>query len=244
MPYPMGSCRNAFVLVVLCLLPRAVAAQEPPTPGPPATGTGACTIVGPLLGPTDFGVAAGQPLADASAILLPDGRVRMYIYAQSRGIVSAISLTTEGVSFAAEPGTRLPDGSGMPRVVANPSGGWRLFFISGGGIRSAVSTDGLSFTVENGFRITAEAAGFTGTTAGAASGATVIRPAGGRYRMYFSDLPRPGDPPGGHWIKSAVSIDQLTWTVEEGISLGPGAPVLTEGTINLARCPDASTAAM
>ncbi|OFW14646.1 MAG: hypothetical protein A3F70_09240 [Acidobacteria bacterium RIFCSPLOWO2_12_FULL_67_14] len=218
-----------FLGLACWLLPSAAAAQEPPRPEPPTGAAGACTIVGPLLGPTDFGVAAGQPLADASATLLPDGRVRMYIFAQGRGIVSAVSLTTEGVSFAPEAGTRLPDGAGMPRVVVNPSGGWRLFFISGNGIRSAVSTDGLTFTIESGFRITAEAAGFTtGTTAGAASGATVIRLADLRYRMYFSDLPRPGDPPGSHRIKSAVSTDQLAWTVEPEVRIGPGAPVLTE----------------
>ncbi len=167
-------------------------------------------------------------LADTSATLLPDGRVRMYIFGQGRGVVSAVSVAADGAAFVAEAGSRLPDGSGMPRVVVNPAGGWRLYFTSGGGIRSAVSTNGLNFTVEEGFRITAEAAGFTGTTAGAASGATVIRLADGRYRMYFSDLPRPGDPPGGHYIKSAVSTDQLRWTMEAGVRVGPGAPTLTE----------------
>jgi hypothetical protein len=184
--------------------------------------------VGPLLGPGDFGVPAGQVLADTSATLLPDGRVRMYIFGQGRGVVSAVSLAPDGAAFVAEAGSRLPDGSGMPRVVVSPTGGWRLYFTSGEGIRSAVSTDGLNFTVEEGFRITAEMAGFAGTTAGAASGATVIRLADGRYRMYFSDLPRPGDPPGGHYIKSAVSPDQLQWTMEEGVRVGPGAPALTE----------------
>lgn len=212
------------VLAALCLLPGAAAAQMEP----PAGAAGACTIAGPLLGPSDFGVAAGQPVADATAALLADGRVRLYMHAQGRGIVSAVSTSTDGASFVAEAGARLPDGSGMPRVVARPAGGWRLYFSSGGGIRSAVSTDGLTFTVESGFRITQEAAGFTGTTVSATSGATVIRLADGRYRMYFSDLPRPGDPPGGHRIKSAVSADQLAWTVEAGIRIGPGAPVLTE----------------
>ena len=186
--------------------------------------------MGPLLAPSDFGIPAGQVLADTSATLLPDGRVRMYIFGQGRGVVSAISTAPDGASFVAEAGSRLPDGSGMPRVVAIPTGGWRLYFTSGGGIRSAVTTDGLNFTVEPGFRITAEAAGFTGTTAGATSGATVIRLTDGRYRMYFSDLPRPGDPPGGHYIKSAVSADQLQWTMEAGVRVGPGAPVLTESS--------------
>ena len=220
---PRNSGRLACALA-LCLLPRAAAAQMTP----PDTGTGACTIVGPLLGPSDFGVPAGQPVADATAALLPDGRVRLYMHAQGRGIVSAMSLTADGASFVAEAGTRLPDGSGMPRIVVNPSGGWRLFFSSGGGIKSALSADGLTFTIESGFRVTQEAAGFTGTTVSATTGPTVIRLADGRDRMYFSDLPRPGDPPGGHRIKSAVSTDQLTWTVEAGIRIGPGAPVLTE----------------
>lgn len=219
-----GIFRTISVLALVALIPSAATAQTPPS-----TAAGACTIVGQLLAPTDFGVAAGLPLADTSAVLLPDGRVRMYMFAQGVGIVTAVSVGTDGASFIPEAGARLPDGSGMPRAVAMPGGGWRLFYINGDGIQSAVSTDGLNFTVEDGFRITAEAAGFTGSTAGGAtSGATVTQLADGRYRMYFSDLPRPGDAPGGHWIKSAISTDQLTWIVEEGIRLGPGAPVLTD----------------
>jgi hypothetical protein len=180
-----------------------------------------------LLGPSDFGVAAGLPLADGSAVRLEDGRVRLYMFAQGVGIVSAVSIAADGLTFQPEPGTRLPDGSGMPRVVANPRGGWRLFFTSANGIKSAVSADGLTFTEEPGFRITALQAGFSDTTVAATSGATVTRLADGRFRMYFSDLPRPGDPPGNHRIKSAVSTDMLAWTVEEGVHLGPGAPFIT-----------------
>jgi len=211
-------------IALISLLPYEATAQTPPS-----TAAGACTFVGQLLGPSDFGVAAGLPLADTSAVLLPDGRVRMYMFAQGVGIVTAVSVGTDGASFIPEAGARLPDGSGMPRAVAMQGGGWRLFYISGDGIRSAVSTDGLNFTVEDEFRITAEAAGFTGSTAGGAtSGATLTQLADGRYRMYFSDLPRPDDTPGGHWIKSAISTDQLTWVVEEGVRLGAGAPVLTD----------------
>lgn len=224
--------RTACLVAMLGLIPGMSQAQEPPVPmppvpGPPATGTGICTIHGPVLGPSDFGVPAGGVLADTSGIRLADGRVRLYTFAQGRGIVSAISLTTEGISFTPEAGARLPDGSGMPRIVPMPDGRLRLFYSSMGGIKSAVSSDGLTFTIEAGFRITAEAAGFTHTTAAATSGATVTRIADGRYRMYFSDLPRPGDPPGMHLIKSAVSTDMLAWTMEAGVRLGPGAPVLT-----------------
>lgn len=201
----MSLYRTVFAVALIGLVPYEATAQTPPS-----TAAGACTIVGQLLAPSDFGVAAGLPLADTSAVLLPDGRVRMYMFAQGVGIVTAVSVGTDGASFIPEAGARLPDGSGMPRAVAMPGGGWRLFYINGSGIQSAVSTDGLNFTVEDGFRITAEAAGVGGSTAGATSGATVTQLADGRYRMYFSDLPRPGDAPGGHWIKSAVSTDQLT----------------------------------
>ena len=77
-------CRTASALVLVCLLPYEATAQEP-APSPPASAAGACTIVGPVLGPSDFGVAAGLPLADTSAVLLEDGRVRMYMFAQDRG---------------------------------------------------------------------------------------------------------------------------------------------------------------
>ena len=238
-PFPVAA------LVALLCLPVPAAAQEPPMPSPgqppqgqpplgqppsgmpaPSPATGVCTVYGPVLGPTDFGVAAGEVLADTSGIRLADGRVRLYTFAQGRGIVSAVSITAEALAFAAEPGARLPDGSGMPRVVGLPDGRVRLFFTSGGGIKSATSADGLTFAVEPGFRITAEAADFGSTTARATSGATVARLADGRYRMYFSDLPRPGDPPGNHLVKSAVSSDMLTWTMEPGVRLGTGAPVL------------------
>ena len=234
----MSLYRTIFALALIGLLPHEATAQgdpmdpmpdPPPGQTPPSTAAGACTIVGQLLGPTDFGVAAGLPLADMSAVLLADGRVRMYMFAQDLGIVSALSVSTDGASFIPEAGTRLPDGSGMPRAVAAPEGGLRMFFISGDGIKSAVSADGLTFTIEEGFRITAEAAGFGSPTAlRPTSGASVVQLADGTYRMYFSDLPRPGDPPGDHWIKSAVSTDQLIWTVEDGVRIGPGAPVLTE----------------
>ncbi|MBM3779284.1 MAG: hypothetical protein FJW23_13790 [Acidimicrobiia bacterium] len=240
--------RSTFVraAALLGMLPLVAAAQAPPaapTPSPggptppavPAAPVGVCTIVGPVLRPTDFGVPAGQPVADATAVRLADGRVRLYAFAQGLGIVSAVSLTPAGVSFVAEPGVRLPDGSGMPRAVVLADGRVRLFYTSGNGIRSATSLDGLTFVDESGFRLTAVDAGFAqaaspvpgapssampGAADGATSGPTIVPLADGRFRMYFSDLPRPGGTPGGHLVKSAVSIDQLTWTVESGVRLG------------------------
>ena len=56
------------------------------------------------LQPSDFGVAAGLPVADVSAVKLPDGRWRIYAFAQNQGIVSAIS--NDGLIFKAENGVR------------------------------------------------------------------------------------------------------------------------------------------
>jgi len=213
---------------------------EPPTTPPVNGGTqapghgannptavGVCEVRGQVLAPSDFGIQAGLPLADMSAVRLADGRIRLYMFGQGRGIVSAVSTGPDGLSFIPEAGVRLPDGRGMPRAVVLPDGRIRLFHTSGDGIKSAVSPDGLTFVEEAGFRISKEQAGFVGTTVSATSGATVISLADGRYRMYFSDLPRPGDAPGGHLVKSAVSTDMLTWTMEAGVRLGPGAPVLS-----------------
>lgn len=202
----------------------------PTTPGRMVQATGVCQIHGPVLTPTDFNVAAGLPVADMSAVVLEDGRIRLYVFAQGQGIVSATSITPEGLAFVADPGQRLGDGSGMPRIVRRPEGGYRLFFISGDGIKSATSEDGLNFTVEAGFRISKEQAGLTDAAGNlqALSGATILRLQDGRYRMYFSDLPRPGEGPGGHRIKSAVSTDMLTWVMEEGLRMGVGATSLGE----------------
>lgn len=209
----------------------------PGTPTTPGTHTptttsavGVCTISGPVLTPTDFNVAAGQPVADVSTTVLADGRIRIYAFAQGQGVRSAVSVSADGLSFVPEAGARLADGAGMPRIVGGPVGGYRLFFISGDGIKSATSTDGLTFTLEEGFRISKAQAGLLDATGApqALSGGSMVNLPDGRYRMYFSDLPRPGGTPGGHRVKSAVSTDMLTWTMEPGILLGTGATTLTE----------------
>lgn len=229
----------------------AVLAQTPPpatgapplgtppagTPAAPSTHTpaaasaaGICEISGPVLTPANFGIAAGAVLADVSTTILADGRIRMYAFGQGRGVVSAVSVSPDGLSFVPEEGSRLPDGSGMPRIMGDPVGGYRLFFTSGDGIKSALSADGLTFTEEAGFRISKQQAGFTDATGTlqALSGATVVAVPTGGYRMYFSDLPRPGETPGGHRIKSAVSPDMVDWTMEAGVRVGPGAELLTD----------------
>jgi hypothetical protein len=152
--------------------------------------------------------------ADTSTIRLTDGRWRMYVFAGGQ-YRSAIS--SDGLSFAMESGTRLPEGYGHIRVVRAPDGRIRAYNISGDGIVSSISTDdGVTFTAESGFRVTGSAVGFT------PSGCSIVRMSDGTWRMYFSSLPRPGtlEP---HRVRSAFSADMLNWTLDAGVRIGSGA---------------------
>lgn len=167
---------------------------------------------GITLQPSDVGVDTGKPVADQSAIELPDGRVRLYFFAQNKGVMSAIS--SEGLKFTAEAGLRLPDGNGMPRAVVLADSRIRLYFITSDGVASAISDDGLTFTIESGVRINSR-----DTVLPKLSGVSVVATDTG-YRAYFSDLPIPGTGPMAHAIYSATSTDGLTWQVEANPRIG------------------------
>ena len=121
-----------------------------------------------------------------------------------------------------EPGVRLdfspddPPGTvsfHTPFVFRFPDGGLRMYYdiTDIGEIRSASSSDGLTWTKEPGARLTGGAH------------AHVLQ-AGSAYRMYFETL-SPQDS-----IGSATSVDGLAWTVEPGARLSGGArdPVVVE----------------
>jgi hypothetical protein len=119
----------------------------------------------------------------------------------------------------------------MPRIVQQPDGTWRLFVINGGGIGTATSADGLTFTEAAGLVLRGSDAGMAAT-----SGPAVVRLRDGRYRMYFSDLPQPG---GSlvHEVKSATSSDLLSWSVEAGTRMSeaehPFALAHADGSVTL-----------
>lgn len=158
--------------------------------------------------------------ADATATVLPDGRVRIY-WAAGNGQGSAVS--ADGVHFTREPGIRFDMAIGGPhtRIIALPDGRWRLFFTDGNrhGIGSALSDDGLDFTVEPGLRVSAADAGVAPKDLSAGD---VVHLPDGRWRMYFSSFSfRQRDPRTTHEvIKSAVSSDLLEWSVEPGVRVG------------------------
>lgn len=144
-------------------------------------------------------------------------------------------------------------GAVSPRVAALPSGGWRLYytqilprpgFPSGANdyensttrILSAVSNDGVTWTPEPGVRLTPEAGGAGDFRV--ASG-EVVPMADGRMRMYYEC--NPGSHAATNAIRSAVSDDGLTWTVEPGMRLqsagsnfaSPRVLFLADGRIRL-----------
>ena len=120
-----------------------------------------------------------------------------------------------------------------PCIARAPEGGYRLFYTAVGPgkpfadcqgyILSAVSEDGLAFRPEPGIRVAPDPAVAQMSLRVLAPSLTPI--AGGRWRMYF-EARGPADMPTA--ICSALSDDQLEWTIEPGIRLqspgGVGAP--------------------
>lgn len=208
--------------------PTTVAAQ-PTMTATPASASGFIDY-GRVLTPTDFGRPSGSIIGDPTGVLLPDGRIRLFVYVEGQGVWRAVSTDAEGTAFRVEgPCTLVPDvvtntmGTpwGEPRVVVIP-GGLRMFYMQDRGIASATSTDHVTWRQEPGLRITAALAGARATTTG-----SVVPLSRGGYRMYFSELrDTPADPATA--LKSATSPDQLTWTMDPGVRIGPGAPFLDQ----------------
>ncbi len=201
----------------------------PPTTATPSSTTGFVDL-GRVLTATDFGRPSGSVIGDPTGVLLPDGRIRLFVYVEGQGVWRAVSTDAEGTAFRVEGAcTLIPDVAtntmgtpwGEPRVIAIP-GGLRMFYMQDRGIASATSADHVTWRQEGGLRITAAQAGARATTTG-----SVVPMARGGYRMYFSELrDNPSDPATA--LKSATSADQLTWTMDAGVRIGPGAPFLDQ----------------
>lgn len=201
-----------------------------PQPTAPPTSSNGFIDLGRILSPTDFGQPTGTIIGDPTGVLLPDGRIRLFVFVDGQGVWRAISRDANGSSFTVEgPCMLIPDtatntrpaGWGEPRVTPIASG-LRMFYLQDQGIASATSTDQVIWRQEPGLRITAAQAGVRGTTTG-----SVVALRGGGYRIYFSSLrDTPSDP--ATVMKSATSTDQLTWTMDPGVRIGPGAPFLDQ----------------
>lgn len=211
--------------------PEMTLEDPPPSPGgdapaaPGQTPQGSSSLkaagnfrtVGTALTDATFGSDAGQ-VADATAIRLPNGKIRLFAFVNSTtsrpGTLSATSTSKTGRRFVADATPPLPDvAAGQPRVVSLGGKKMRLFYIAQGSIFAAISTDGgLTFT-EEGPVITTEQAGFE------PGGITVIRHKG-KWRAYFSNLEKPGER-APRVMRTATSSDMLNWTM---------GPVITQKT--------------
>ena len=201
--------------------PQPMAEPQQPV-GADWEGPTICTSHGVFYQPPAFGVAVGQPIADPTATVLDDGRIRLYAYAQGIGIVSAVS--NDGRLFTEEEGVRITGTeAGQPRVWRLPDGRWRMYISKVKEIASFTSDDGLDFIKDPGDRLTARAAGLA-----AISSPSIVEVEPGLWRMYYSTLAVPGTGPGGKRSGSATSTNLLDWTVDPGWRLGEGAPYLVD----------------
>lgn len=100
------------------------------------------------LTPDMFGVSVGQPVADVSVILLTNGKLRAYVFAQNKGIEISES-ADNGKTFSRVGNAFGGDkGNGQPRAVVLSDGRVRLYTTSSGGVNCSISSDGLTFTLE------------------------------------------------------------------------------------------------
>jgi hypothetical protein len=112
-----------------------------------------------LLGTTVIQGAAeaGITFVDPDLLVLPDGRIRLYAYNiqtddGTHTIVSAIS-QDNGKTFTVEEGVRFATTKMWdPNVVILPDGTYRMYYNGKDAIRSASSSDGLTFSADPGER--------------------------------------------------------------------------------------------
>jgi len=128
-------------------------------------------------------------------VKMDGGILRMY-YTDADGMGISLATTSDGISFAS--GTQVlraggsEDGAGIsaPSVIKT-TGGYRMYYVGAKSddtqsILSAVSTDGLSWTKENGRRIDATKPPFFGKLDGPYAVET-----GGGVELYFWNFPPP-----------------------------------------------------
>ena len=206
-----------MVLLLSALFP--LSQVQAATPGVPKGPYDASLISYKALTPDMFGVASGQPVADVSVILLPNGKLRAYVFAQNKGIEIAES-ADNGKTFIRVGNAFGGDkGNGQPRAVALSDGRVRLYTSASGGVNCSISSDGLTFTLEKANCLLAsdysEASGLAGPG--------VVQLSTGKWKAYFSGLPKAGTGPDPWQVYSASSDDGVNWIRDAGVRIGVGA---------------------
>lgn len=186
-------------------------------------------------------VGASPPQgSDPTLILLDDGTYRMYFVKEEDGnqeIWTAIS--PDGLSFTEESGTGIKNTSGsvawgVPDSVKTPNGSVRLYWVddpTGASasdfevIKSAIAEDGLTFTIEDGFRTED---GFVDPY--------ILKAEDENWVGLFATTPEVSRLPQEIYV--GTSTDGLTWTIESvpiitisgGNVLDPTAVSLGDGS--------------
>ena len=208
------------VSLVLTTLISTQTVKAAPTDVFPKGPYKATLIAEQILYPSLLGVAAGLPVADASGVLLADGKLRAYVFAQNKGIEvwdssDGISFTRAGNAFGGD------RGYGMPRVMRLADGRFRMYNMSSEGISCSISSDGINFTVENEGCIKRTTYGITGNM----TAPGIVKLANGGYRAYFSTVANAGTGPVPQKSYSATSPDGTTWSPDPGIRIGAGSNI-------------------
>ena len=143
--------------------------------------------------------------------------------------------------WVADEGIRLEDGT-VPNIHRLEDGRFRMYYGGAGGILSAISQDGLTFTKESGVRVPP---GSQGSLEMIVSDPTLVMLNDGRMRMYYKGASGSGGPGQSiHSIFSAISTDGLQFekegiridsqqTLDRGWASVPEAIVLPDGKVRL-----------
>ena len=208
------------VSLVLTTLISTQTVKAAPTDVFPKGPYKATLIAEQILYPSLLGVGVGLPVADASGVLLADGKLRAYVFAQNKGIEvwdssDGKTFTRAGNAFGGD------KGYGMPRVMKLTDGRYRMYNMSSEGISCSISSDGISFTLENVACISRTAFGISGNM----TAPGIVKLASGGYRAYFSTVSPAGTGPFPQKSYSATSPDGTTWTPDSGIRIGAGSSI-------------------
>jgi hypothetical protein len=194
--------------------------------------------------------------ADPTAVRA-GSKARVYFATSSEGPCRAYAGDVQQDSLLAplrsgagrlDPGVRFEINEVGPhkRVLRLPDGRYRMFVqtprtAAVQGLGSAISSDGITFSLEAGVRVRAKDARIPGHAA--LSPGDVVRTKDGRYRMYFSSFDlQPTGPDVMHVVKSAISSDLIHWKVEHGDRIGGSATLDESGEHPSAvTLPDGST---
>lgn len=144
-------------------------------------------------------------------------------------------------TWTKDAGTRV-SGS-VPYIYRLADGRFRLYYCEGGGIRSALSSDGLTFAPDGGLRIADSR--IPGDQESTVCDPSVVTLSDGRVRMYYKGSNGPGGPGQAiHKVYSAISSDGLafqkeglridsTQTGDNGWASVPEAVKLPDGRVRI-----------